>query len=492
MGRNIDKANQYIQKHKSEVNSCYREKFHAMGPIGWINDPNGFVYYRGEYHLFYQFYPYDSVWGSMHWGHSKSKDLIHWEELPVALAPDQSYDKDGCFSGSAVVVDDHLVLMYTGFVNQDGKVRQTQCMAYSSDGVTFNKSPLNPVIAEPHIKGLADIADFRDPKMFVRDGRYYAVVASKTSDSRGQILLFQSDNAQEWSFKSVLLEGTKDQGIMWECPDLFELDGKWVLLVSPIEMKSQKHTYKNLNSTVAFIGEVDWESGKLSVANYHEIDGGLDFYAPQTCLDDSGNRMMIAWMQMWERNIPTHDLGHGWAGMMSLPRQLSVKNNRLCQKPVSALYDYCDTVKEWQGQLTPNQSLDFKIAAPQQLIELNISRNSSWTLTYPSEADGKAAVSLAYHVDEDSLSLSRENFGYAIKGQETPVLNSRSLDISDLAGADLKIEIVRDTSSVEVFINREKTMSMTFYEKADADYLSLSSRGITRVKKLSVSTIRVN
>lgn len=493
MGKIIDKANQYIQEHKSEVDSRYREKFHAMGPIGWINDPNGFVYYKGDYHLFYQFYPYGSVWGPMHWGHSKSKDLIHWEDLPVALAPDEPYDRDGCFSGSAVVADDQLVLMYTGFVNQDGKIKQTQCMAYSTDGITFEKSPLNPVIADSHIKGIADIADFRDPKIFVKDGRYYAVVAAKTRDSRGQILLFQSDNTQDWTFKSVLLEGTAEQGIMWECPDLFQLDGKWVLLVSPIEMKAQGHAYKNLNSTVAFIGELDWESGKLSVENYHEIDGGLDFYAPQTCLDAAGSRIMIAWMQMWQRNIPTHDLGHRWAGMMSLPRKLSVKNLRLCQEPVPQLYDYCETVKEWQGQITPDHPLEFNaIAGSQQFIELNISKSASWELRYPLQADGRASISLTYNADEQLLSLSRDSFGYAIKGLENPVLNSRSLDVSDLADADLEIEIVRDTSSVEVFINHEKTMSMTFYEKTDANRLSLRSQGKTRVQKLSVSTIRVN
>ena len=104
MKESIRKANQYIDENRVKVNQQYRGAFHLLPPIGWMNDPNGFVYFLGEYHLFYQFYPYDSVWGPMHWGHAKSKDLLHWEELPVALAPSESYDKDGCFSGSAIAV----------------------------------------------------------------------------------------------------------------------------------------------------------------------------------------------------------------------------------------------------------------------------------------------------------------------------------------------------------------------------------------------------
>ena len=137
MKEKIEQANRYIKENRHRVNHCYRGKLHLLPPIGWMNDPNGFVYYKGEYHLFYQFYPYDSVWGPMHWGHAKSKDLIHWEELPVALAPSEAYDRNGCFSGSAIVIDDKLVLIYTGHV-EEGNVRtETKCMAVSHDVIHF-------------------------------------------------------------------------------------------------------------------------------------------------------------------------------------------------------------------------------------------------------------------------------------------------------------------------------------------------------------------
>ena len=142
----VEDANLFIEKNKHLVNTQYKPEEHFTAEIGWSNDPNGVVYFRGEYHLFYQFYPYDSAWGPMHWGHAKSKDLIHWEHLPVALAPDQDYDRSGCFSGSAIVKDDRLWIMYTGHIDEEGSIRQLQNIAYSDDGIHFTKISENPVL----------------------------------------------------------------------------------------------------------------------------------------------------------------------------------------------------------------------------------------------------------------------------------------------------------------------------------------------------------
>lgn len=135
-------------------------------PDGWINDPNGFVYFRGEFQFFYQYNPYDSACGSLHWGHA-ARTWSTGEHLPVALAPDKDYDKDGCFSGSAIVKDDTLWLMYTGhIVNEDGSVRQVQNMAYSTDGIHFEKVEQNPVATEELLPEEVIANDFRDPKIF--------------------------------------------------------------------------------------------------------------------------------------------------------------------------------------------------------------------------------------------------------------------------------------------------------------------------------------
>ena len=194
----VEEANLFIEKNKHLVNTQYKPEEHFTAEIGWINDPNGFVYFRGEYHLFYQFYPYDSAWGPMHWGHAKSKDLIHWEHLPVALAPDQDYDRNGCFSGSAIVKDDRLWIMYTGHIDEEGSIRQLQNIAYSDDGIHFTKISENPVLTGADLPDDLIVSEFRDPKLFEKDGRYSSVVASKHKDNVGCVVLFGKDKEVHW------------------------------------------------------------------------------------------------------------------------------------------------------------------------------------------------------------------------------------------------------------------------------------------------------
>ena len=173
------------------------------GGIGWINDPNGFAPYQGEYHLFFQYYPYDIKWGPMHWGHVKTKDFISWERLPVALAPDQEYDRDGCFSGGAVELPDgrHL-LLYTGVRNErreDGSIDsyQTQCAAIG-DGVDYEKVSCNPVIGSDQIPEGGSPFDFRDPYIWKEDGKYCLIVGNRGKDTSGDILLYESEDGLAW------------------------------------------------------------------------------------------------------------------------------------------------------------------------------------------------------------------------------------------------------------------------------------------------------
>ena len=480
MKESIRKANQYIDENREKVNQQYRGAFHLLPPIGWMNDPNGFVYFRGEYHLFYQFYPYDSVWGPMHWGHAKSKDLLHWEDLPVALAPSESYDKDGCFSGSAIVKDDKLYLLYTGHVDDEEKREETQCLAVSTDGITFEKLPTNPVIHAQHIEGIADIADFRDPKVFEYQGSYYAVVASRTPDDRGQILLFASSNLVDWTFTSVLLEGEKGQGIMWECPDFFPLDDKWVLILSPIEMERQQEKYWNLNSTVAFIGDMNWETGRFHVDSYDEMDGGLDFYAPQTCQGPKGERYMVAWMQMWHRSIPSHDLAHGWAGSMTLPRKLSLKDGRLVQEIPESVNEHF-LVEHASETIVKGNQITIPAKGKQTLFELDAKPGRSFILGYGDETDPDSVLQLSYDASQKRFSLSRDQFGHPISGKENPVFQSRWIQLD--AEKDHHFSIIRDTNSIEVFVDG-KTLSMTFYETSQNPVYTLTAdEGVNWVVK---------
>ena len=167
----LNKARAYEDQFASYVPEAERSMFHVTGPIGWINDPNGFSVYRGEYHLFFQYHPYKPVWGPMHWGHVKTRDFIRWERLPAALAPDMPYDKDGCFSGSAIELPDgRQLLMYTGVREEyqpDGTLKpyQTQCLAVG-DGKDYEKIDANPVLTAKDLPKGGSESDFRDPNIW--------------------------------------------------------------------------------------------------------------------------------------------------------------------------------------------------------------------------------------------------------------------------------------------------------------------------------------
>lgn len=485
----VKKANDYIAQEKENVNQEYRNSYHLMAPTGWMNDPNGFVYYKGEYHLFYQYYPYDSIWGSMHWGHAKSKDLIHWEHMPIALAPTEEYELDGCFSGSAIEKDSKLYLMYTGHYERDGTRREVQCIAYSEDGINFEKYGGNPVISEKEIEGNASIEDFRDPKVFKKGDLYYSVVASKTKDERGRILLFSSKDLLKWSFTSVLLEGNKNQGIMWECPDLFNIDGKDVLIMSPIQIPQNKYEFYNTNSTAAFIGKMDWQTGKLNVENYHEIDYGLDFYAPQTCIDEKNRRIMVAWMQMWGRNMPTNILKHGWAGSMTLPRELHVKNKRLVQYPISDIYQFINIDTNFSEQNIQDSTLKFKDICEENSyfkLEFDTEKTTSFNLEF-AKSENEAIV-ISYDVNKQIFMVNREKSGHKITGSEKTPLFERSLPII-LENNSLILEIFRDTSSLEVFINQQFTVTDTFYSIEKGKDLYITVEGTLVIKSLEKGKI---
>ena len=189
-------ARNYEETYRGRIGEKERPAFHITPAVGWMNDPNGFSVYNGEYHLFYQYHPYNIQWGPMHWGHVVSNDLLHWKYLPAALAPGEEYDRDGCFSGSAAALSDgrHL-LMYTGVLREqqnDGSICevQTQCLAVG-DGLNYKKYEQNPVLTEKDIPDGGSRFDFRDPKMWQKaDGTFCCVVGNRSADSSGQILLY--------------------------------------------------------------------------------------------------------------------------------------------------------------------------------------------------------------------------------------------------------------------------------------------------------------
>ncbi|WP_270169501.1 glycoside hydrolase family 32 protein [Paenibacillus sp. SYP-B4298] len=333
--KRLERANQYIQAHRDQVTE--RPLFHLTPEVGWMNDPNGFIYYRGQYHLFYQHYPYDTAWSDMHWGHAVSDDLVHWRYLPVALANDTLHDANGCFSGSAIEKDGKLYLMYTGHLDpnlgydrEEDQVVETQCLAYSEDGVTFHKYPGNPVIGKDELPEGYLICDFRDPKIWEAGGVYYCVLSVRNSLRRGEILLFQSHNLTDWTFHSSIYQSRPEENILLECPDLFRIGDKDVLVVSvmPCDPEFQQSVE---NHTLYMIGELDYENGRFLPESSGLLDYGSTFYAPQSAAGKEGERIMFGWMHRWHQPAPPKE--YGFTGMMSLPRRLDIQSGRLIQQP---------------------------------------------------------------------------------------------------------------------------------------------------------------
>lgn len=282
---------------------------------GWMNDPNGLCFFNGKYHAFYQYYPFEPKWGPMHWGHAVSEDLVSWEEMPIALYPDKPYENDGgCFSGSALEKDGKLYLMYTA-VSKEHK--QTQAIAISEDGITFEKYQGNPII--PFSPLDKENKDFRDPKIFPY-GDEYRMVCGAGVDGLASVLLFRSKDLISWEYIAPIFQ-SKDYGPVPECPDLFPLGDKWVLMFSRMD---------DTRSAQFIVGDFDGES--FAPQSFQQPEVGTDFYAPQTFLDDKGRRIVIGWLFNWNREVPE---GSVRAGALSLPRELTLKDGKIYMSPVA-------------------------------------------------------------------------------------------------------------------------------------------------------------
>lgn len=441
--KTVVEANQFIQTEKGKINPIFKPQAHLTPETGWMNDPNGFIYFRGEYHLFYQFNPYESVWGPMHWGHAKSKDLVNWEQLPVALAPDKAYDKDGCFSGSAIVKDDVLWLMYTGHINnEDGTVSQVQNMAFSTDGIHFEKIEQNPVATADGLPEEVIANDFRDPKIFEKDGHYYSVVATKHKDNVGCIVLLSSPNLTDWKFESIFLKGEAHQGFVWECPDYFEVDGQEYLIISPMRYQKDGNDFININSNIFVTGHVDWDKKVFVADSFKEIDHGHDFYAAQTTEGSEGERIMVAWMHTWGRKLVTNDLGHKWYGQMTLPRLLKQAENGLRQVLPTSVLDAFKDIEIGQSIQGPSKlslklddSLDLKLGTDQDYLQFGYDK-------------AKQEV----YIDRSSLKIQQ------VGEEEWPTVR-RAVTVQAT-----ELEVLVDSNCVEILVNDgQETLTSTFY-----------------------------
>lgn len=310
-----------------------RNKIHLKAPQNWINDPNGFIYYKGSYHLFYQHFPYSPRWGTMHWGHAVSKDLVSWEHQGIAIFPTRYEDQNGCFSGSAIEQDDSLYICYTGVhynkVNPDDihmcmndEFESAQMMITSKDGYHFDNFHGKNVIIPPiEDRKIGDKTHTRDPKVWRGKDAWYMVLGSKTTDNKGKLLFYRSSDLRSWELVNT---ASKESGFgwMWECPDYFETEGGKVLVISPMGLRKEEGLEEN--HTICMPVEFEEETCTMVIPDHYQyLDYGLDLYAPQSTRDAEGRRVLVAWLRM-----PMAVDGE-WSGMFCIPRVVEAANGHI-------------------------------------------------------------------------------------------------------------------------------------------------------------------
>ena len=467
----LRRARAYEARMGALISPAERPLFHLTPTTGWLNDPNGFSVYRGEYHLFYQYHPYSTSWGPMHWGHCKSRDLLRWERLPAALAPDQPYDRDGCFSGSAAETPDgrHL-LMYTGRRLEEGREVQAQCLAVGN-GENYEKLSANPVITGEQLPPGGSAQDFRDPKLWRDGSRWYAVAGNRAGDGSGEVLLYSSEDLERWRLEGALDRSANQWGKMWECPDFFSLDGQSILLVSPQELEAPGPEFHNGQEVLCILGGLDG-GGRFIRQSISPVDQGLDFYAPQTALLPDGRRVMIGWMQAAGEPSCYVPKGQKWFGQLTLPRELSVRDGRLLQSPVRELEAWRKERVSYEnvplsGSLTlpgvSGRTLDMKIA-------LRCRGDGTFTLKFAQ--DGHRFTALCFQSGPNLLTLDRTYSGFPCN-----LVHRRTVPVRDRAG-ELELRLILDRFSVEVFVNGgEQVLSATLYTPQEADGISFHAQG---------------
>ena len=455
----LAKAEQTIMQSSESIPARWYPRYHLAPRAGWMNDPNGLIWFKGHYHAFYQHHPYSTKWGPMYWGHARSKDLVNWEHLPIALAPEGAEDKDGCFSGSAVVADDRLALIYTGHkfhgeAGKDENLYQVQCLVTSEDGVHFKREGM--VLDTP-----AGLRHFRDPKVW-REGEYWYMVVGAKESELGQVRLYRSADLQQWEDAGVLARAEAGMGFMWECPDFFTLQDRQVLIFSPQGMAANGYDNRNLFQSGYLVGQWQPEQDFQIEHTFRELDHGHDFYAPQSFLTPDGRRILIAWLDMWESPMPEQQ--DGWAGMFSLPRELNLTSDgRLLMTPAKE-------IEQLRGQHTPYR-LDTlhnqRIQVAEHCTTMEVSLEWRCAESNAEQYGLQLGNGMRLYVDNQAKRIVLER-----NYPEFGLCGARSVALPE--GDILSLRLFFDMSSVEVFINEgEACLSSRIYPADDQRQLTL-------------------
>ena len=419
-------------------NTKWRQKLHIEPPKGWLNDPNGLCFFKGEYHVYFQYSP-DSPKGAGRkcWGHYKSADLCNWIFTGTVLFPDLAEDRSGVYSGCGFVKDDTLYLFYTGNVKEPGNHDYIKSgrganviLVTTKDGHVMSEKKVllrnsdYPSYCSCHV---------RDPKVWEEDGKYRMVLGARSLSDTGLVIFYESDDLINWRFEKEIT--AEDFGYMWECPDVIDVGGKRFLGISPqgLNWPENEKNYKNVYSA----GFREMKGDELG--GFTEWDCGFDFYAPQTFTAPDGRTLLIGWMGIGDipYSNPTTELG--WQHCLTLMRELSLsEDGELCQKPVKEL----ETLVSGEKRMPDEAKLPFRLSG--QVNSKDFSINLA------------GGLKLVYKDSVFSMIFEDDGLGYGRKVRKT-VLDKCS-----------DIQVIADTSSIEVYLDGgRKVFGTRFYPQSD-------------------------
>ena len=435
----------------------WRQALHLEPPQGWLNDPNGLCFFRGLYHVFFQYSP-DSADGTSAkgWGHWQSPDLLHWTFTGESIRPDTPWEQNGAYSGCAVPCGDRIRLYYTGNVKHAGPYdyirtgrESNTLLAETADGIHVG--------AKRRLLASADYpADcslhVRDPKVWREGERWYMLLGARSLADAGRVLLYRSADGLAWELARVL-ERQPAFGYMWECPDHFMLGGRRWLSVCPQGLPHGETENQNQYQSGWFALEGDLETGTLS--EFTEWDKGFDFYAPQTFQAPDGRILLIGWMGMPDADYRNPTAALGWQHCLTLPREIESTPAGLRQHPAREL----DALAEEQP---------FALAAGQTCT---VDLPFRLRMTAPRDC----TLTLA-----DGLCLERRGDRLTLRFADEALGGGRTLRRAVCGGGPLTLDLVADRSSLEFYCNDGALVFSTrFYPAEKTVPLCLQGTGAT-------------
>lgn len=371
---------QWYQEHESYRTDVKKDpnrlRYHLMPETGWLNDPNGLCQFHGVYHIYYQYTPFEPTGELKLWGHCTTRDFIHYKQEEPFLYPDTDFDAHGAYSGSAFVENDIIHYFYTGNVKYFDQQDYDYIMrGRGSNTIHFTSTDgyhpsQKEVLLTNHDYPSDMSCHIRDPKILKADGAYYMVLGARDAKSRGLVLLYRSNDLEHWSFFRKI-ETRKPFGYMWECPDLFFLDGRLLLLFCPQGVKPHGVDFENVHQCTVMKLDIDFKQNTChpdDTDDIHLVDRGFDFYAPQSFEDETGRRILIGWMGIPDADYSNPTVSAGWQHALTLPRQLHFKNNRLIQQPIEELkalrkskrtFTASNSFTDWQSPLVYEAEIRF-------------------------------------------------------------------------------------------------------------------------------------